>query len=385
MERVKRTSLKKSFFTITACFLLAAVLLGALAFIACIELRNQIGISDGYSITIGYDRPTDVNPTYADKTKDWQIQALSILQIVLPVLFVIAGLLSADIVFYRKKLKRPLSILQNGAKRIERQDLEFIIERCSEDELGDLCTSFEAMRYELLNTQRALWQQMEERKRLNAAFSHDLRNPVTVLKGSAKMLQKSLSQGDLTSENANEAVSLIAEYAGRIETYVEAMTSAQKLEEVQVSPRLANWTVLADEIKSSLSILSTQTGKAFAFSCHGDAKQIVVDKSIIQNTAENLVSNALRFAKTKIVVDLAFEEKKLVFSVSDDGPGFSPVILSKGAEPFLRDADAGSQDEHFGMGLYICRLMCEKHGGSLALKNTTCGAKATATFFFFKA
>ena len=68
-------------------------------------------------------------------------------------------------------------------------------------------------------------------------------------------------------------------------------------------------------------------------------------------------------------------------SVYDDGFGFSPKILEKGATPFLRD-DSIEQGQNFGIGLYICRLLCEKHGGSLTLENSENGAKVTATFYF---
>ena len=52
------------------------------------------------------------------------------------------------------------------------------------------CAAFETMREELLLTNQELWRQAEERRRLNAAFAHDLRNPVTVLKGTVKQLRQ---------------------------------------------------------------------------------------------------------------------------------------------------------------------------------------------------
>lgn len=64
-------------------------------------------------------------------------------------------------------------------------DLDFALHTASADELGRLCSAFEAMRRALLESNRRLWRQAEDRQRLNAAFAHDLRNPVTVLKGCA--------------------------------------------------------------------------------------------------------------------------------------------------------------------------------------------------------
>lgn len=62
------------------------------------------------------------------------------------------------------------------------------------------------------------------------------------------------------------------------------------------------------------------------------------------------------------------------------GPGFSEYILREGTKPFLR-GDAEEKSNHFGMGLYICRLMCEKHGGGLKLENNIAGARADAIIF----
>lgn len=382
MERIRNMSLKKSFFTITIFFLLIGVILGAASFIGCIALRDSFFASGQFSIDFDSTPPADTTIQYSALNEDWRGQALSILQIVSPIFFVTVSLLLADIVFYRIKLKKPLAVLQRGAERIQRQDLDFSIEKCADDELGTLCAAFETMRVELLKNNRELWRQMEERKRLNAAFSHDLRNPVTVLKGSAKILQKGVEQGTLTSESA-DTVSLISQYAGRIETYIEAMTSAQKLEELKCCPQPVICSALANELESSLSILSADTGKEMQFICHGDGGQIWVDKYIIQNTAENLISNALRYAQATVSVELTYEQDRMILRVSDDGFGFSPAILHKGAAPFLRD-DNTAQQEHFGMGLYVCRLLCEKHGGSLTLENGPCGATVTAIFGFLK-
>jgi len=284
-------------------------------------------------------------------------------------------------IFYRIKLKAPLSQLNMATKRIKENDLDFSIAFSSKDELGQLCESFESMRVGLLKSNRELWQQMEERKRLNAAFAHDLRNPVTVLKGSAAILQKGFEQGNLTVENAGESISLITQYSSRIESYIQAMTSIQKLEELTFAPKTFDWLSFAKELKNSLSIIGSSAGKKVEFFISDENRQINIDSYMIHNVAENLVSNALRHSKDIVNVDISCDDKKVTISVSDDGSGFSSVILKKGAAPFLRDA--GEPEGHnFGIGLYICHLLCEKHGGSLTLENHSNGAKATAKFYF---
>lgn len=120
------------------------------------------------------------------------LATLNIVQTVSCILFPVGGLIVSVFLFYYLKLKQPISCLQNGIMRIQNNDLDFSLPILSNDEMGQLCAAFEEMRSELLKSNRLLWQQAEERKRLNAAFSHDLRNPITVLKGSVKLLRQGI-------------------------------------------------------------------------------------------------------------------------------------------------------------------------------------------------
>lgn len=138
--------------------------------------------------------------------------------------------------FYRWKLKEPLAVLMDGTNRMMENDLDFIIPAVSGDELEQLCVTFETMRQSLLNSNRELWRQTEERKRLNAAFSHDLRNPITVLKGSAKMAKQCADCGNTPQLMDN--LERMEAYTGRIERYVETMSKVQRLEQVQLEKRL---------------------------------------------------------------------------------------------------------------------------------------------------
>jgi len=363
---------------ISLSFLLVSIILGTIAFIICMEIRGNIDTVNQIEINVDDEFP-NIDLQLSEYTTDWRVNVLSVMQIILPVFFVIIALMSAAIMFYRIKLKKPLNILLEGAKRIEYQDLDFSIDKYADDELGMLCTAFETMRIELLKNKQELWKQMDERKRLNAVFSHDLRNPITVLKGSAKILQKGIEQDSLSSDNARDTVDLITQYSERIEQYVEAMSSIQKLEEIKCIPKYVDLQIFAAELENGFSILSTDTDKPIEFTYQGSKSQVCIDKYIIQNTAENLISNALRYAQFKISVLLTLENERITLCISDDGSGFSSKILNKGGKPFLRD-DSTSEQKHFGMGLYVCRLLCEKHGGYLMLENTKQGAKATAVF-----
>lgn len=378
MERIKQMSLKKAFFCLTLLFLLFALIFSVLSVWVIGSVLQQYGPS--IQIELGGNTLEPQLTTVDGVTLPFWYNGLSILQILLPVLFVMTGLLSADFLFYRIKIKSPLAELQAGAERIMQNDLDFSIQSLSKDELGQLCGAFDAMRRELLKNNKSLWKQMEERKRLNAAFSHDLRNPVTVLKGSAKILKMGLSNGGLTPQNAQDTVSLIAEYAGRIETYIEAMSSVQRLEELQCSPKKTNWEALTTELSDSTHLLTMGSSLTVLKQFEKYEQPVWIDKSILFNIAENLIANAARYAKEKVYIIFSIEDEKAVLSVQDDGAGFPQIILRKGAEPFLWGEESSEKNAHFGMGLYVCRLLCEKHGGSLKLENTSDGALVTVSF-----
>ena len=86
-------------------------------------------------------------------------EIISVIQMILPILIYIGALFVTASMFYRLKLKEPLTLLKNGANRIIENNLDFAIEAKSQDELGQLCIAFETMRKTLLDNNRELWRQ----------------------------------------------------------------------------------------------------------------------------------------------------------------------------------------------------------------------------------
>lgn len=115
----------------------------------------------------------------------------------------------AALVYYRIKLKKPLRILSDATNRIANNDLDFTISYEKDDEFGKLCVAFEKMRCCLEDGSRNMWRQIEERKRLNASFSHDMRTPLTVLEGNLDILLKYRESGRLSNEDIAEIYSVM--------------------------------------------------------------------------------------------------------------------------------------------------------------------------------
>lgn len=284
--------------------------------------------------------------------------------------------------FYRWKIRKPLGVLNLASQKISENDLDFTIPQPSTDELGKLCGSFEKMRLSLEENNKAMWNAMEERRRLNAAFAHDLRTPLTVLQGYSDYLLDGLPSGDITAEKAEETVETMKRSLIRLQRYVEGMNSLQKMEDVAPIRKKANFCSLASQLRETASILCGPDNLVFSADGKGSLQ---LDTELIFQVFENLMSNACRYAQKRIQVCVGQREGFFQLSVTDDGPGFPQEALKRAVEPYYRadkkldGTPQGSQ--HFGLGLYICRILCEKHGGWLSVKNSEeGGASVTAVF-----
>lgn len=317
-----------------------------------------------------------VFPEYSDRDR----AVMSILTVIggmaIPVCYLAAIILCA-MLFYRKKLRRPIAILDAASAKIAENELDFSIRYDSRDEMGRLCNSFEKMRAALDENNRELWRQVEERRRLNAAFSHDLRTPLTVLKGHADMLCSAAAAGELSAETAAGQVRSMQSHIVRLENYVEAMARLQRLEDVQVNRSPTECIGFLQSLRDSAEILAGD--KTLLFEISGDETVINIDSEIVMQVYENLLSNALRYAKSTIKVSVSLQKSMLTILVEDDGPGFSPVDLKKAAAPFYK-SKSGSSDGHLGLGLNICDILCHRHGGALSLSNSPAGALVSVSF-----
>ena len=422
MGWIKRMRLKNALFAMMFFGLLLASLLSIGAFIGCNRLIQtlpqataSIEISSNPSVTIIHPEAS-APPAWSQAVGS----LLGVLLIALPILIFTLVILLTSILFYRTKLKEPLHILKSSTERIMQDDLDFVIPAPSgQDELGQLCGAFEKMRENLLANNQTLWRQAEERKRLNAAFAHDLRNPVTVLKGTAKLLRKGICD--------EQTIGRLEDYTLRIEQYIESMSSIQRLEQVSVQRKMIACDLLYRELEDTARLLApglscritmqecesfgTKTAETKAVGIDTsviETAAVAIDHGLFMTVAENLIANGARFAERELMIGLEISDSFLLLSVMDDGPGFPDELLQNGPKPFgkvkqyttysrkaaectacsetiMDDAKpskvSAENGTHFGMGLYSCQTICLKHGGRLTLENIEgSGAKAAAFF-----
>lgn len=281
------------------------------------------------------------------------------------------------VLFYKLELKEPIGKLMDASKKISENQLDFQIRSKKKNELGMLCDAFEDMRMALYENNREMWKSLEERKRLNSAFSHDLRTPLTVLKGYVDFLRQYIPGGKITAEKLMTILSMMDGQIVRLEHYTQKMNAVQKLEDITPDIQLFSAHKLSKNLMGTGKLLCGD--KSFNLRTSWNYDDIFIDTELVMQVYENMISNAVRYAENKIDVTFTVSDVTLKISVSDDGSGFTKTALKNAGNAFFRDEKEAYA--HFGLGLYICRILCEKCGGELKISNHENGGIVTAEFF----
>lgn len=342
---------------------------------------------------------------------DWGLRIAA--GIVAPVVIFGGGALLFFRRFYRRYIAEPLASLGAAADRIAAQDLDFEVAPVRGRELGRLSGVVERMRAALFDAYRELWRTAEDRRRLNAAFAHDLRTPLTVLKGTVEMAQVreraaaprlgdavDAEQDDTRDEAASardESLVVIAEQVERLERYAAAMAQATKLEDRTVALEAVSARAAAEALERQAGSYVASCGKhrELVFLAgdglrtrftteegegsdrHSDA--FMLDLQVVEEAVGNVLSNACAHAANRIGLTVDVNAAgSLVVIVEDDGPGFSSEALRHGCDAFYSEQKSA---EHFGLGLNVASVLARLHGGDIVLANAPGGgALVTMTF-----
>ena len=187
---------------------------------------------------------------------------------------------------------------------------------------------------------------------------------------------------------------------GRLGSFVEDMSALQKLEDMTCKRRELDLSELASDLRHAGDVLCGNRAVAFQLSANlaegrrrlASAMRPSADGELVMEVFENLVSNGARFAHEKVEVRVGVEKalgaggevlEYLTVTVTDDGPGFGEEALREAMKPFYSQ-EMGCEG-HLGLGLHICSLLCQKHGGGLTVGNAKSGGgQVRASFLLGK-
>lgn len=191
---------------------------------------------------------------------------------------------------------------------------------------------------------------MNDRTRMLAAISHDLRTPLTRLRLRSELIEDP-AQRTQTVRDLDQMQSML-------ESVLSLLRS-----ESPVKPTLVDVAALLEMVCEQF----TDSGHAVSYSGPARAAFVLRPDEIVR-AVSNLVHNATRFG-TRVEVALSTSEDRLVIEVSDDGPGIPDERKAAMLEPFVRGEDARTMDDTagFGLGLSIAQAIVTAHGGTLEL------------------
>lgn len=299
------------------------------------------------------------------------------------IIYSISGIICVSLIFYNKKLKYPLRLLKEAATQVGNNNLELEVFYDSKDEMGDLCRTFDFMRKQLIISNQKMWDTMAEQKRLNAAFAHDLRTPLTVLRGYTDLLGRYIPEGKVSEDKLLSTISMMSNQIERLERYCNTMKQIHSFEELPLIQRKMTRQELKERIEEYVSIFNGKNSilVMLSESISEEGDPLLLDETIVFEVFENLISNALRYAKTKVEIRMMIpkNDNQILLSVSDDGKGFDSKDFRMATKPYYTESE--DRSNHFGIGLYICKILCEKHRGGLFISNNIDhGAIVTASF-----
>ena len=225
---------------------------------------------------------------------------------------------------------------------------------------------------------------LEELERLRAEFlgmvSHELRAPLTAIKGSAATLLE--ESGDLDAAEMHEFHRIIHEQAGHMRGLIGALLDAGRIEAgmLSVAPEPSEVAALVDRARSTF--LSGGGRHAVLIDLPPNLPRVMADRRRIVQVLNNLLSNAARHSpeSTPIRVAAARDGGHVAVAVSDEGRGIAPELLPHLFRKYAGPAGGERAVAGTGLGLLICKGLVEAHGGRIRAESGGIGQGSRFTF-----
>ena len=275
-----------------------------------------------------------------------------------------------------------LKVFNQVAEDIGRQDLDASLPRSNVMEINRVLGSFDRMRATLKESLEKTWTAQESQRRQVAALAHDLKTPLTIMRGNADLLgETELSQEQQSYlDSIEDAIAEMADYAQAI-SQGSVGTASGRSEVTTVALR----NMVDNQAQGYLNARGLRLERDDRLGSH--AGQISGNAADLARAIMNIVANAADYSPDQGLVTLTWKledshegGRALVVTVRDQGPGFSSRALVHATE-WLYQADSSRHGSggHHGIGLAAARSTVESAGGRLTLANAASGQGAAVT------
>ena len=285
-------------------------------------------------------------------------------------LLMAAAVVGAMVIFYSPR--RRLRALEHAAQRLGEGDLSARAPQKGGDEIARVAAAFNRMAGELETRDAALRTSDALRRQMMADVSHELKTPLTAMRGYIETLR--MPEVVLDSDRRNRYFETIDRETRRLERIVKDLLDLARYEHggVVLQRRLFDIERLFQNVAGRHERDAQTKGVAIRIQVDAHADQVVADPDRIEQSIENLVGNALRHTPAGGTVTLSATQADgaATLSVSDTGAGIAPEHLPHVFERFYKvDFARAAESTGSGLGLSITKAIVERHGGTIVVKS----------------
>ncbi|MBS4937386.1 MAG: HAMP domain-containing histidine kinase [Lachnospiraceae bacterium] len=271
-------------------------------------------------------------------------------------------------------LKREIYKIAMANDNISRMDLDYEREHSKYKEIDGVLRSIDVLAENLKKSLGEQWDMQVKQKELVEQLTHDIRTPITLIKGNLELLKE--EHRDVSSERFAD----ISNGIDRLEKYIEKLKkfsyTMEGKKDVVSNEVILYWI----EVMSSICRLNGLTLEVIK----SESSNIKLDKEEVAVALQNIVTNAVEYSKkgSKIMVAFKDEPSEFILTVRDEGMGFDKDLLPLLTEKFISGKVKDKCDKH-GLGLWGVKNIVVANNGNLYLKNysgRTAGAEVKMVF-----
>ena len=331
----------------------------------------EIQRSDGY-VLVAYD----LKPFYKSPWMQKNLPQVNNLFLSLLIIFCLISIITITLI-WAKKISKELNPLIEASEEIGKQNLDFKVKRSNIQEFNAILESLEKMKVGLSESLRTNWREEEKKRNQISALSHDIKTPLSIIKGNSELL----GETNLT-EDQESYLDYIRKNTNRIGKYIETLMLVNKSNQANE----LNFTqIRAKEFVENIEKLAKEFTSTYKLNLLEDINYengiLIVDLKNFERAFLNILSNAEEHSPKSSTIELLICSKadKLQISILDQGYGFTGEDLLYATDQFYQGDKSRHSKENYGIGLFVAEQIIKMHGGSLVLENRTdkIGAKVT--------
>lgn len=305
---------------------------------------------------------TDVSQSIPEITEYLIVVAVGIILI----LFLTGIIL---VLWIQRGILKPLENMRVATQCIMEGNLDYEIKALTNDEMGQLCMDFDEMRLRLKRNEEEKYQLDEEKKVLISNISHDLKTPITAIKGYAEGILDGVAD---TKEKQDKYLKTIYNKANELNILINELTVYSNVERQRMPYNFQSLSVrdYFDDCAEDLSLELEAKNIEFGYHNYVDeGVHIIGDAEQIGRVIHNIVNNSIKYMdKSKQNVSLRIKDvgEFVQIELEDNGKGIGAKDLPFIFDRFYRtDASRNSATGGSGIGLSIVKKIVEDHGGKI--------------------